>query len=53
MSDSLTLYRIVAEVILNNQVRFHDKRCLITFIWVVVCIVLEKSVNIRDGSPIL
>ena len=46
MSDSLKLYRTIAELVLNSKVRFHDKRCLVTFIWAVVCVILEKSVNI-------
>lgn len=46
MSDSLKLYRTIAGLILDSQVRFHDKRCLVTFIWAVVCVILEKSVNI-------
>jgi len=46
MSDSLKLYRTIAELILNSKVRFHDKRCLVTFIWAVVCVIMEKSVNI-------
>jgi len=46
MSDSLKLYRTIAELVINSKVRFHDKRCLVTFIWAVVCVILEKSVNI-------
>ena len=46
MSDSLKLYRTIAELIVSSQVRFHDKRCLVTFIWAVVCVILEKSVNL-------
>ena len=46
MSDSLKLYRTIAKLIVNSRVRFHDKRCLVTFIWAVVCVILEKSVNI-------
>jgi hypothetical protein len=46
MSDSLKLYRTIAELMLKSQVRFHDKRCFVTFIWAIVCVILEKSVNI-------
>jgi len=46
MSDSLKLYRTIAELVISSKVRFHDKRCLVTFIWAVVCVILEKSVNI-------
>jgi hypothetical protein len=46
MSDSFTLYRIIIELILNNKVRFHDMRCLITFAWAIVGVLLEKSVHL-------
>ena len=46
MLDSLKVYRTIAELILCSKVRFHDKRCLVTFIWAVVCVIMEKSVNI-------
>ena len=46
MSDSLTLYRTIAELILNSRVRFHDRRCLVTFIWAVVSLIMEKSVHL-------
>lgn len=46
MSDSLKLYRIIMEMILNSKVRFHDMRCLITFAWAIVGVLLEKSLHV-------
>ena len=43
MSNSLTLYRTIIDMILDSQVRFHDMRCLLTFAWAVVVVILEKS----------
>lgn len=31
MSDSLTFYRNINDLILNTQIHFHDIRCLIIF----------------------
>ena len=46
MSDSLRLYRTIIEMIRNSQVRFHDMRCLITFAWAIVGVLMEKSVHL-------
>jgi hypothetical protein len=46
MSDSLTLYRTIFDMILNTRVHFHDFRCLITFAWAIVGVLLEKSVHL-------
>jgi hypothetical protein len=46
MSDSLTLYRTIIDMILNIRVHFHDFRCLITFAWAIVGVLLEKSVHL-------
>ena len=52
MSDSLTLYRTIIDMILNTRVHFHDIRCLITFAWAIVGVLLEKSVHLSKwGSP--
>jgi len=48
MSDSLILYRTIVEMILNAKVRFHDKRCLITFIWAIVGVLMEKTVHLSN-----
>jgi hypothetical protein len=50
MSDSLILYRTIIEMIGNCQVRFHDMRCLITFSWAIVGVLLEKSVHMSKWS---
>ena len=44
--DSLTLYRTILELVLSSQVHFHDKRCLVTFIWAMVGIIKEKCVHL-------
>ena len=46
MSDSLTLYRTIIDMILNSRVHFHDMRCLITFAWAIVGALFEKSVHV-------
>jgi hypothetical protein len=46
MSDSLTLYRTIFDMILNTRVHFHDIRCLITFAWAIVGVLLERSVHL-------
>jgi hypothetical protein len=46
MSDSLTLYRTIFDMILNTRVHFHDIRCLITFAWAIVGVLLEKSAHL-------
>lgn len=46
MSDSLRLYRTIIAMILNTRVHFHDMRCLITFAWAIVGVLLEKSVHL-------
>jgi hypothetical protein len=48
--ESLTLYRTIAEMVLNSQVHFHDLRCLVTFIWAVVGLIKEKSVHLSKWS---
>ena len=56
MSDSLTLYRTILRIIANSQVRFHDLRCMFTFVWAVVGVLMEQSVHLskwgmqRTGS---
>ena len=54
--DSLTLYRTILELVVNSQVHFHDKRCLMTFVWAIVgilkerCVHLSRWVNHRPGE---
>lgn len=44
--DSLKLYRTIIEMIVKSKVRFHDRRCLVTFAWAIVGLILEKSVHL-------
>jgi hypothetical protein len=46
MSDSLELYRTIVGIVLGSHVHFHDIRCLVTFAWAIVGILLEKSVHL-------
>lgn len=46
MSDSLTLYRTILRIIASSQVRFHDLRCMFTFVWAVVGVLMEQSVHL-------
>ena len=46
MSDSLTLHRNIIDMILNSRAHFHDIRCLITFAWAIMGVLLEKSVHL-------
>lgn len=46
MSDSLRLYRTILEMIGNSKVHFHDIRCLMTFAWAIVGVLMEKSVHL-------
>jgi hypothetical protein len=46
MSDSLKLYRIIIEMIQNTKVRFHDIRCLLTFAWAIVGVMMEREVHV-------
>ena len=46
MSDSLTLYRTIIAMILSTRTHFHDIRCLVTFAWAIVGVLIEKSVHL-------
>ena len=46
MSDSLKLYRTIIEIVVKSRVHFHDIRCLTTFVWAVVGVLMEKSVHL-------
>jgi hypothetical protein len=50
MSDSLKLYRTIIDMLLNTRIHFHDFRCLATFAWAVVGVLLEKSVHLSKWS---
>jgi hypothetical protein len=50
MSDSLELYRTILGIILSSHVHFHDIRCLATFAWAIVGILLEESVHLSKWS---
>lgn len=44
--DSLKVYRTIVDLIVKSKVRFHDRRCLVTFAWAIVGLLLEKNVHI-------
>jgi|GEM_PF-3491199 len=57
MSDSLTLSRTIIDLILTAKVRFHDKRCLLTFAWAIVGVLLKKNraleqMGIQSGKAV-
>ena len=52
MSDSLRLYRTIIEMIRDSRVRFHDMRCLVTFAWAIVGLLMEKSVHVSKWSVV-
>jgi len=35
MSNSITLYRTIIDMILDTRTHFHDIRCLVTFAWAI------------------
>ncbi len=48
--DSLTLYRTILALVLSSHVRFHDLRCLMTFVWAIVGLICEKTVHLSKWS---
>lgn len=46
MSDNLTLYRTLIEFVWQHGVRFHDLRCLITFVWAIVGLLMSQNVHL-------
>ncbi len=44
--ETPTLYRTIAELVLNSKVHFHDKRCLVTFLRMIVGLIMEQSVHL-------
>jgi hypothetical protein len=46
MSDSLELYRTIVKMIQNTKVHFHDIRCLLTFAWAIVGVIMEREVHL-------
>jgi hypothetical protein len=48
VSDNLTLYRTLIEFVWQNGVRFHDLRCLITFVWALVGLLLSQQIHLSQ-----
>lgn len=48
--DSLTLYRTILDLVMSSHVRFHDIRCLMTFVWAIVGLICEKTVTLSKWS---
>ena len=48
MTDSLILYRTLIEFVWQNGVRFHDLRCLITFVWAIVGLLLSQQIHLSQ-----
>lgn len=51
------MYRTLIEFVWQNGVRFHDLRCLITFVWAIVGLLLSQQIHVsqwmlyRPGPP--
>jgi len=50
MSDSLSLYRTLIEFVWQNGVRFHDLRCLITFVWALVGLLMSQQIHLSQWA---
>jgi hypothetical protein len=48
MTDSLILYRTLIEFVWQNGVRFHDLRCLITFVWAISGLLLSQQIHLSQ-----
>lgn len=46
MEDSLKLYRTMLRFVWENGIRFHDLRCLATFVWMVTGLMLSHVVHL-------
>jgi hypothetical protein len=45
MSDSLKLYRTIIDMLMNTRIHFYDFRCLVTFAWAIVGVLLENRIR--------
>jgi hypothetical protein len=50
MSDSLTLYRTLIEFVWQNGIRFHDLRCLQTFVWGLVGLLMSQQIHLSQWA---
>jgi hypothetical protein len=50
MSDSLRLYRNIANFVFKNGMRFHDMRCFATFLWAIVGLLQSKTIHLSKWS---
>lgn len=50
MSDNLKLYRTIMGLVLKSKVHFHDLRCLVTFVWAIVGLLMEECVHLSQWS---
>ena len=50
MSDNLRLYRTIMGLVLKSKVHFHDLRCLVTFVWAIVGLLMEECVHVSQWS---
>ncbi|MEW6498902.1 MAG: transposase [Cyanobacteriota bacterium] len=48
MSDNLSLYRTIMGLVLKSRVHFHDLRCLVTFVWAIVGLLMEECVHLSQ-----
>ena len=48
MTDSLRLYRNIAEFVFQYGMRFHDLRCYSTFLWAIVGLIRSRIVHLSQ-----
>ena len=46
MEDSLKVYRTMLQFVWESGIRFHDLRCLATFVWMVTGLVMSHTVHL-------
>jgi hypothetical protein len=50
MLNNLSLYRTIMGLVLKSKVQFHDLRCLVTFVWAIVGVLIEECVHLSQWS---
>lgn len=50
MGNSLKLYRTILEMIWETGVRFHDLRCLMTYAWAIVGLLMSHSIHLGSWA---
>lgn len=48
MTDSLTLYRTLMKFVWQNDIYFHDIRCLLTLVWAMVGLIQSQKIHLSQ-----